>query len=170
MTRTNYSSALYAARWIDQRLRELVMHWEPTMKAIGEAHREAAQATATDPRDFQSKRQVLSAEISDMRGAMLREAKKLVGLRGKITPRTGVFPQVPPDVEAELKRLQQKHDAYLAERYAEEEWFDNAFEYSLECARCQNDGDVLPNPADYGLDPAEYGIVEKPPEDEEVVE
>ncbi|NQW47866.1 MAG: hypothetical protein HQ464_08870 [Planctomycetes bacterium] len=169
MTKKN-TAALYAARWVDQRLRELVVHWRPTMEAISEAHREVAQATATDPRDFMFKRRLLATEIAQMRGDMLREADKLLKLRQKVTPQAGAFPQEPPEVLAELKRLRRAHDEYLAERRADEEWFDNVWDYSMECSRCQHDGDVMPNPADYGLDPAAYGIVDKPPEGAEVVE
>lgn len=169
MTKKN-TAALYAARWVDQRLRELVVHWRPTMEAISEAHREVAQATATDPRDLMFKRQLLATEIAQMRGDMLREADKLLKLRQKVTPRAGAFPQEPPEVLAELKRLRRAHDEYLAERRADEEWFDNVWDYSMERSRCQHDGDVMPNPTDYGLDPAAYGIVDKPPEGAEVVE
>lgn len=169
MTKKN-TAALYAARWVDQRLRELVVHWRPTMEAISEAHREVAQATATDPRDLMFKRRLLATEIAQMRGDMLREADKLLKLRQKVTPQAGAFPQEPPEVLAELKRLRRAHDEYLAERRADGEWFDNVWDYSMECSRCQHDGDVMPNPADYGLDPAAYGIVEKPPEGAEVVE
>jgi hypothetical protein len=166
MTKKNEMSrtALYAARWIDQRLRELVGHWRPTMEAISDAHRECAKETATDPRDFQNKRQLLAGEIARMRGDMLRDADGLLKLRRKIAPASGAFPQEPPEVLAELKRLRRAHDEYLAEQRAADEWFENAFEYSRECARCEHDGDVLPNPAHYGLDPADYGVVDKPPE------
>jgi hypothetical protein len=158
------TTALYAARWIDQRLRELVLHWQPTMEAISEAHREVAKATATDPRDFHGKRNLLAGEIARMRGRMIDEADSLLKLRQEIAPRTEAFPREPRDVRGELERLRRVHKAYLAERYAEDEWFDNWLEYSIESARCEHDGDVLPNPAEYGLDPAEYGVTDKPPE------
>ena len=154
MTRINNAAALYAARWIDRRLRELVMHWQPTMEAISDAHRETVSVTADGPRDFKRAREVLAGDIARMRGEMIREAEKLLALRRKITPRGSVFPHEPPEVLAELKRLRQMHDEYLRERHAEEEWFENAWEYSLERARCEHDGDVLPNPAHYGLGPA----------------
>jgi len=166
MTKKNEMNrtALFAARWIDQRLRELVGHWRPTMEAISDAHREWAKETATDPRDFQNKRQLLAAEIAQMRGDTLRDADRLLKLRRKIAQRCVAFPQEPPEVLDELKRLRKAHDEHLAERRAADEWFENAWEYSLECSRCQHDGDVMPNPADYGLDPADYGVVDKPPE------
>jgi hypothetical protein len=145
-------AASYAARWIDQRLRELVIHWQPTMEAISDAHRETACITADDPREFKRARETLAGEVARMRGEMIREAEKLLELRRKIAPRVGAFPCEPADVTGELKRLRLLHDAYLKERYAEEEWFDNALEYSVERARCERDGDVPPNPADYGLD------------------
>lgn len=157
MTRINNAAALYAARWIDRRLRELVMHWQPTMEAISDAHRESVSITADDPRDFKRAREVLAGEIARTRGEVIGAAEMLLSLRRKITPRGSVFPQEPPEVLAELKRLRRMHDEYLRERYAEEEWFDNAWEYSLERARCEHDGDVLPNPADYGLGPASGG-------------
>jgi hypothetical protein len=157
MTRINNTAALYAARWIDRRLRELVMHWQPTMEAISDAHRETVSVTADDPRDFKCARAILAGDIARMRGEMIREAEKLLALRRKITPRGSVFPQEPPEVLAELKRLRRLHDEYLREWEAEEEWFENAWEYSLERARCEHDGDVLPNPADYGLGPASGG-------------
>lgn len=168
--KNNNTAALHAARWVDQRLRELVMRWQPTMEAISDAHREVAQAIATDPRDFQWKRQLLAGEIARMRGDMLRDADNLLKLRRKIAPLSGLFPHAPPVVLAELRRLQQTHNQYLAEREAEEQWFDNAWDYAQECARCEHDGDVRPNPAEYGLDPTEYGIVDKPPESAEAAE
>jgi hypothetical protein len=134
------------------------------MEAISEAHREVAKATATDPRDFQAKRQLLAGQIARMRGRMIDEAEALLKLRQAIAPRAGALPQEPRDVLGELERLRRAHKAYLDERYAEEEWFENALEYSIEKSRCEHDGDVLPNPADYGLDPANYGVTERPPE------
>lgn len=155
------ANALYAARWIDQRLHELVIHWQPTMEAISDTHRELASATASDPRDFKWARGALAARIAQMRGDMIHDAEQLLDLRQKITPPAGMFPQTPPAVVAELRRLRQLHDEHLEERYAEEKWFQNALDYHFEGIRCERDGDVLPNPADYDLDPEDYGITDK---------
>jgi len=145
-------NAMLAARWIDQRLHEMVTHWQPTMQAISDAHRETASVTAGDPRGFTQTRQMLAGDIARMRGDMIRDADKLLDLRQKIAPQSGVFPQVPPIVVAELRRLRGLHAEYLEERYAEEQWFDRALDYHFECTRCEHDGDVRPSPSDYGLD------------------
>lgn len=152
MSSLNNPEALHAARWIDQRLRELVMHFQPMAEAISEGHRETAGPAAAGPRQFQRERELLAVTIRDMRGRMIHEADSLLTLRRKLAARCSVFPQEPPEIVGELAELRRMHEAQMKKLAEEWDWFDRAYEYHVECSRCDHDGDVRPPRATYGLD------------------
>jgi hypothetical protein len=145
--------ALYAARWIDQRLREVVLHFQPTAEAISEAHRTLApEGSAAGPHGFRRERQLLAVKIRDMRGRVISEADSLIKIRRQISAGATPFPKEPPDVIGELERIRRKHNADMEKLAAECDWFERSFEYHVECQRCDHDGDVRPSLASYGLE------------------
>lgn len=157
MSKLNNPQSLYAARWIDQRLREIVMHFQPMAEAISDGHRETAAPSKTDPRQFQRERGLLAAKIRDMRGRVIHEADDLLSLRRKLAARCAVFPQEPPEIMGELAAMRRTHEAQMAKLAEELDWFDRAYEYHVECSRCDHDGDERPSPADYGLKDGNVG-------------
>lgn len=153
MSKSKNPEALYATRWIDQRLREIVMHFQPMAEAISEGHREAAVPATADARQFQRERELLAGKIRDMRGRAIHEADALLALRRTLAARCIVFPQEPPEIVGELAELRRIHEAQMAKLAEEWDWFERAYEYQVECSRCDHDGDERPSPAAYGLEP-----------------
>ncbi len=155
MSKLNNPQALYAVRWIDQRLREIVMHFQPMAEAISDGHRETAAPAKTDPRQFQRERHLLAVEIRDMRGRVIREADDLLSLRRKLTARCTVLQQEPPEIMGELADMRRTHEAQMAKLAEELDWFERAYEYHVECSRCDHDRDERPSSADYGVEDGE---------------
>lgn len=152
MSKLNNHQSLYAARWIDQRLREIVMHFQPMAEAISDGHRETAAPNKTDPRQFQRERELLAAKIRGMRGRAINEADDLLSLRRTLAAKCSVFPKEPPEIMAQLARMRCSHEAEMAKLAEEWDWLERAYDYHVECSRCDHDGDERPSPADYGLE------------------
>lgn len=155
MSKLNNPEALHATRWIDQRLREIVMHFQPMAKAVSDGHRETAAPAKTDPRQFQRERELLAVKIRGMRGRAIHEADDLLALRRQLAARCRMFPQEPLEIIGELAEMRRTHEAQMEKLAEEWDWFERAYEYHVECSRCDHDGDVRPSPVAYGLENSE---------------
>lgn len=161
MSITKPTPAFLAARWIIQRLRELV-RYRPlaasTIEAIGR-------------RDYGGdniQRSLDQAAITRLRRVVLRQADGLLALLNRIGSGITPFPSVPADVSRELTRLR-REDREERDRLAVEcEWLDRQVEFEVERMRCWHDEDTSPSPADYGLD--EHDDAPKPAPAPEPVE
>jgi hypothetical protein len=150
MSATNPKAQL-ACRWIDQRLREVVMHYQPLVDAIGEAFDERHDAAATPPADRRRARGPLGASLMAMLGDDVRRATCLLRMRDGLATPGGQLAAVPADVLRQLDAMDREFDAYATKLAAELDWIDEQVEYGLEVQRCIRDGDVLPTPADWGF-------------------
>lgn len=143
--------AMFAARWIDQRLREVVTHYRPMADAVDDAFHERHPPGSLGKTERQRARQKLAGRFCDARARALAEADSLLSMRGQLAPHPDALPAVPADVLGELRRMRREHEEYMAKLAAELDWIDRAVEYSREVARAGRDGDTPPNPRDYGV-------------------
>lgn len=149
-------------------LRDVVMSFQPLAELYREEAKERATALGLKKCELFL---VTERRIHIYRQDVLRLVKTLSAILFNVNrPRLEAWRvEFDEPVASEVNRLRAEDAAYRrAEKQADEsEWFENSFEYSVECARAEHEGDVRPNPADYGLDPADYRTVDKPPGGEE---
>ncbi len=150
---TKYPEAQLAARWIDQRLRELVMHYQPLADAIGAAFDERHDAAATPSVERRRARGPIEVALMDMRGDDVRRAKSLLRMRDALAAPGGQLAAVPTDVLRQLDAMGREHDAYMTKLAAELDWLDEQVEWDYEVKRCRHDGDTLPTAEMWGVEP-----------------
>jgi hypothetical protein len=141
---TKYPEAQLAARWIDQRLRELVLHHQPLADAIVAAFDERHDAAATPTVERRRARGPLDAVLVAMLGTDVRQARALLRMRGELAVPGGQLSAVPADVLRQLDAMDRDHDANATTLAAELDWIDEQVEWGYEVQRCRHDGDTLP--------------------------
>jgi len=149
-------AALLAARWIDQRLSELVGHFTPLVTAVADAFDERHPPGSLDSVDRRRKRQLVAADFATMREATVREVDRLLKLRQGLAERPADVPPVPGRVLSKLAELRAAHESWREQQAAELRRFEDELEYAQECSRCLHDGDERPSRAEYGLDDDEH--------------
>jgi hypothetical protein len=168
MNQTNKLYSHRAALRTNALLHEVVMGYRPWGQLHVEAFWERYPECDRDPRRLDAVGKEAYANMLALLRARLqcaiRDARLLRAMRAQCELDNSDVPEVDPAVLAELDRMQQAEDdgrreireeAALEEEYravrAAEDEFDAQVEYARECMRCSIEGDVRPDPADWGI-------------------
>ena len=119
------SRAAIAIRWIDQRLREIVLHHDALVEAVLAAIDEHRAAGRIDDR---GRREIVATIAANRRDATISEADSLLRIREKCVGGRSDIATLPASVFAALSKLRDEQRRYRDEQAEESAWFDEVFE------------------------------------------